>query len=254
MTFFKHETHPNCSFSPPIAPLDNQKNGWNCVCIYHETNEEEYNCLIQASLGQWYTQNISNNHGSPKTLLSVLYTHDQQFDLAPDNMIGTIKLIATALNYLPNKVIPITSINTHSLQSGGMNVLALSGYGNTQMQKMGQWQGATFNEYIQEELACYSARISSDVRQKFIFFYVTAHAFHDVTNQRLLNALNTNLLLPSKKLHLTTSRDTTSFKQWMTCNAKYQKKSSQNNNLLGNHAIFWLLPPLLLLLYQAWAD
>ncbi|KAL7473057.1 hypothetical protein ACHAXS_013427 [Conticribra weissflogii] len=52
VTFFKHETHPNCSFSPPIAPLDNQKNGWNCVYIYQETNEEEYNCLIQASLGQ----------------------------------------------------------------------------------------------------------------------------------------------------------------------------------------------------------
>ncbi len=38
--------------------------------------------------------------------------------------------------------------------------MALSGYSDTQIQKMGRWKGATFKEYIREELECYSAGMS----------------------------------------------------------------------------------------------
>ncbi len=44
-------------------------------------------------------------------------------------------------------------IDTHLLRSGGANALSLAGYLDTQIQKMGRWQGATFKEYIREELA-----------------------------------------------------------------------------------------------------
>jgi hypothetical protein len=43
-------------------------------------------------------------------------------------------------------------VDTHSLRSGGANVLALSGFTDMQIQKMGRWQGATFKEYVQDEL------------------------------------------------------------------------------------------------------
>jgi len=39
-------------------------------------------------------------------------------------------------------------VDTHSLRSGGANALALAGYTETQIQKMGRWKGATFKEYI----------------------------------------------------------------------------------------------------------
>ncbi len=61
---------------------------------------------------------------------------------------AALKLAATALEYPILKGIPIERINTHSLQSGGANALALASYSDTQIQKMGRWRGATFKEYL----------------------------------------------------------------------------------------------------------
>ena len=47
---------------------------------------------------------------------------------------------------------------------------------------MGRWRGATFKEYIREELACYSKGMSASMRRKFGFVNVAAGAFSDVTN------------------------------------------------------------------------
>ena len=49
-----------------------------------------------------------------------------------------LKLAGATLNYPSDKGIPIDRINTHSLRSGGANALALAGYSDTQIQKMGQ--------------------------------------------------------------------------------------------------------------------
>ena len=77
--------------------------------------------------------------------------------------------------------ISIERIDTHSLCSGGANALALSGYSDTQIQNMGRWKGATFKEYICEELACYSAGMSTNMQQKFKFVNVSSNAYNDVT-------------------------------------------------------------------------
>ncbi len=66
------------------------------------------------------------------------------------------KAAAIVLEYPILKGIPIERINTHSLRSGGANALALAGYSDMQIQKMGRWRGATFKEYVQNELACFS--------------------------------------------------------------------------------------------------
>ena len=57
-------------------------------------------------------------------------------------------MAAEALEYPKIKGIPIEWVNTHSLRSGGANALALAGYLDTQIQKMGRWRGATFKEYF----------------------------------------------------------------------------------------------------------
>ena len=93
-----------------------------------------------------------------------------------------LKLAARALEYLILKGIPIDRINTHSLRSGGANALALSGYSDTQIQKMGRWREATFKEYVQNELACFSLGMSSDMKKKFGFDNVTGNAFSDITD------------------------------------------------------------------------
>ena len=82
-------------------------------------------------------------------------------------------MTATILDYPISRGIPVLRIDTHSLQSRGANALVLSGYLDTQIQKMGQWKGATFKEYIREELACYSAGMSTNMKRNFKFINIS---------------------------------------------------------------------------------
>lgn len=103
-------------------------------------------------------------------------------DVTAENISQSLKLVAAALHYPTNKDIPIQRINTHSLQSGGTNALALTGYSDTQIQKMGYWQGTTFKEYICKELACYATGMLMDMRRKFNLINIAGNAFHDITS------------------------------------------------------------------------
>ena len=90
-------------------------------------------------------------------------------------------MAATLLQYLATQGIPIDWIDTHSLQSGGASALALLGYSDTQIQKMGRWKGATFKEFICEELACYSAGMTTNMKRNFKFVNISGNAYHDIT-------------------------------------------------------------------------
>jgi hypothetical protein len=97
------------------------------------------------------------------------------------------------LEYPLVKGIPIERINTHSLRSGGANALALSGYSDTQIQKMGRWRGATFKEYVRNKLACFSSGMSRDMKTKFGFVNVLGNAFSDITDA----CINADYFAPS---------------------------------------------------------
>ena len=99
-----------------------------------------------------------------------------------ENMSLALKQAAAALDYPAVKGIPVDRINTHSLRSGGANALALAGYSDTQIQTMGRWRGATFKEYIREELACYASGMSKDMKQKFNFVNIAGNAFHEIND------------------------------------------------------------------------
>ena len=159
--------------------LDNQKNGWKGVCVYHEANGDPVNCPVRA-LGR-RVRSIRKGNGHGKTYLSAYFAEGRRFDVTADNISCALKGAARALGYPTNKGIPIDRINTHSLRSGGANALALAGYTDTQIQKMGRWRGATFKEYIREELAVYSENMSRDMRTKFGFVNIAGNAFHDIS-------------------------------------------------------------------------
>ncbi len=158
--------------------LDNQKNGWKGVCIYQEVNGEAYLCPVRA-LGRRFLH-IRNHGGFAWTFLSSYWTQDTQADVTAELISRALKSAATVLQYLTNKGIPIERINTHSLQSGGANALALAKYSDTQIQKMGRWRGATFKEYIREELACYARGMSPDMKRKFNFVNIAGNAFTEI--------------------------------------------------------------------------
>jgi hypothetical protein len=93
-------------------------------------------------------------------------------------------------------------VDTHdSLRSRGANALALSGYSDTQIQKMGRWKGTRFKEYIREELACYSAGMSSNSKMKrnFKFVNISGTAYNDVTGKCLEEDYNINLSMAAVK-------------------------------------------------------
>ena len=48
---------------------------------------------------------------------------------------------------------------------------------------MGRWKGATFKEYIREELARFSTGMSRDMKQKFNFVNIAGNTFRDITNE-----------------------------------------------------------------------
>ncbi len=68
------------------------------------------------------------------------------------------------------------------------------GYSDTQIQKMGCWRGATFKEYIREELANYSDGMSQAMKTKFNLMNVAGNAFRDITKTVMSMEYNTEFL------------------------------------------------------------
>jgi hypothetical protein len=163
--------------------LDNQKNGWKGVCVYQEANGDAYNCPVRA-LGRHYLH-LRSNGASATAFLSTFWLDGIQLDVTAENISRALKLAAAELHYPTAKGIPIERINTHSLRSGGANALALAGYSDTQIQKMGRWQGATFKEYIREELACYATGMSKDMKRKFNYVNIAGNAFTKIDSDAL---------------------------------------------------------------------
>ena len=181
VTFFKTDKHGILRCLPCNAPfslimtaesttlkLDNQKNGWKGVCIHQEANGEAFNCPVKA-LACHQVIHIRENSGDQKALLLAIYVKGICYDVTGDDISKGLKMAATLLNDPSTRGIPIKRVDTHSLRSRCANALALSGYLDTQIQKMGRWKGATFKEYIREELACYSAGMSSKMKRNFKF-------------------------------------------------------------------------------------
>jgi hypothetical protein len=88
------------------------------------------------------------------------FNKNQCHDVTLGHISSALKQAAGALKYPTIKGIPIKRVNTHLLQSGSANALALTGYSDTQIQKMGHWHRATFKEYAHNELVCFSLGMS----------------------------------------------------------------------------------------------
>ena len=52
---------------------------------------------------------------------------------------------------------------------------------------MGRWRGATFKEYIREQLARYSEGMTAKMKRNFKFVNVYGNAYYDVTSTCVLS-------------------------------------------------------------------
>jgi hypothetical protein len=124
--------------------------------------------------------------------LSGFYDDGKRWEVTGKDISKGLKMAAMLLQYPGMHGIPIARIDMHSLGSGGANALALSGYSDIQIQKMGCWKQAMFKEYIREELACYSPGMSTSMKQNFKFVNISGNAYHDVTQNCITNKYDIN--------------------------------------------------------------
>ena len=160
--------------------LDNQKNGWKGVCVNQEHNGDKVLCGTRG-LGRRYLH-IRKHTQDQNTLLSAYWENGVRCDVTDQDIRDAVKWAAADLDYPCNRGIPVDRIDTHSLRIGGACALALAGYSDTQIQKMGRWRGATFKEYIREELSIYSEGMSKSMKKSFGFVNIAAGVYHDVTD------------------------------------------------------------------------
>ncbi len=160
--------------------LENQKNGLKGVCIHQECNGDLYHCPVRA-LGLRFVH-IRKHTNDLSTFLSAYFTTPGVMHGVTDKDISTtLKLAAVALEYPSLWGIPIDRIDTHSPRSGGANALALTGYSDREIQKMGRWRSLTFKEYIREELNTFATGMSTKMKTKFNFVNIAGGVYHDIT-------------------------------------------------------------------------
>ena len=165
--------------------LSNQKNGWKNVCIFHFANGEDIACPIRA-LGRRYCH-IRAYSTDPEEKLSAYFVNGVRYHLK-DREVGTsLKAAAAKLDY-PERGIPIDSIDTHSLRSGGANALHLAGYSDREIQKMGRWRSDTFKEYIRENLSVFSQGMSTAMKKTFRFVNIQGGMDHDIQEAETMTA------------------------------------------------------------------
>ena len=157
------------------------------------TQGDAFRCTVRA-LARWVIH-LRTNRASGTAYLSAYWINGKCCDATADDISRHLKLAVGILNYPTRKGIPIDRVDTHSLRGGGAKALALSGYSDTQIQKMGRWKGATFKEYIREELANYSdGGMSTAMRTKFNFMNIAGNAYRDITDTVLTMEYNTEYL------------------------------------------------------------
>ena len=163
--------------------LGNQKNGWKNVCLYQQANEKGFFNPTTAIARRYCHIRTNVAQGDfATTPLSAYFVKGVRHDVSDRDMSAALKVAAACLDYHGRKGIPVDRVDTHSLRGGGANALALAGYSDTQIQKMGRWRGDTFKEYIRENLACFSEGMSKAMGQTFNFMNVEGGATTDITN------------------------------------------------------------------------
>ena len=138
--------------------LSNQKNGWKNVCIHQQANGAVFVCPVKALVRIYLS--IRGFNSSGETFLSTYLSKGEERDVTHHDISAALKFAATKLQYPSTRGVPIDRIDTHSLRGGGANALSLSGFSDTQIQKMGRWKSTTFKTYIAEQLSNFTDGMS----------------------------------------------------------------------------------------------
>ena len=160
--------------------LDNQKNGWQGVCVNHWTNGDSYFCPVRALWRRIVHLRRFGGSAWESLNLSAVFVRGKKVEVSDKDIRVAIKLAAAELDY-PSRGIPVDRVDTHSLRCGGANALSLAGYSDRHIQKLGRWRGETFKEYVKEQLSNFSAGMSKSMKKMFGFVNVEGGVYQDAT-------------------------------------------------------------------------
>ena len=143
--------------------ISNQKNGSAGACVHHTAiTDAGLLCPIKALARR--VIHIRAHTNKKNAFLCSYWDDIGRADVTDSNIRYAVKFAAKMLKY-EDRGIPLDRIDTHSLQSGGACALALSGYGDRDIMKMGRWApySKAFMEYIQQQLSTFSAGMADNM-------------------------------------------------------------------------------------------
>ena len=143
--------------------ISNQKNGSAGACVHHTAiTDAGLLCPIKALARR--VIHIRAHTNKKNAFLCSYWDDIGRADVTDSNIRYAVKFAAKMLKY-EDRGIPLDRIDTHSLRSGGACALALSGYGDRDIMKMGRWapDSKAFMEYIQQQLSTFSAGMADNM-------------------------------------------------------------------------------------------
>lgn len=147
--------------------LENQKNGKKDETIYHDASGAGSMCPVRAM-----AHLLHRLRGHPDdTELGTTFHGTRRSRVTDTNVRDMVRLGARNDN-LEAAGYDLTRIGTHSLRAGGAVRLAVAGYADTTIKKLGRWSGETFLKYIQPHIAPITAGCARRMAQPLRFFNV----------------------------------------------------------------------------------
>ena len=147
--------------------LENQKNGKKDETIYHEASGSEALCPVRSMaflLGSLWGQPAATELGT--------VFHGGHRARVTDTHVRDMLRLAARADHLEAAGYDLARVGTHSLRAGGAVRLAVAGYSDVLIKKLGRWSSGTFEKYIQPHIAPLTAGAARRMAQPLRYYNV----------------------------------------------------------------------------------
>jgi hypothetical protein len=180
ITFYDH----NHTIIPNSASLDklytatkaamritNQKNGTRGSIISHDTSNTVA-CPVRALARRVHTI-MQHPKCTSTDIISTYYSSraHRPLPLQASDINSIVKHAVRALK-LEEKGFPAAAVSSHSLRAGGAMAMHLNHIDHDTIRKQGRWSSDTFLMYIHEQIAAFSAGLSTRMSQGVGWFNI----------------------------------------------------------------------------------
>ena len=163
--------------------ISNQKNGKRNQAIHHEAPPCD-SCPAKALIRR--IKHVSKHTSNPDTIISTYF--ESEFHpgklMRGSDINSALKAAVTHLD-MKKHGFQIGQISSHSLRAGGAMALHLNHIPTHTIRKMGRWSSDTFLDYIHEQIAVFSAGLSTAMGKTILFHNI---GFQGITAPILDNA------------------------------------------------------------------